>query len=339
MHIISVFTSPYPNNIHGQDDVVFQCNIRMLHNSIVQFGVPAKRAASTRRWSEHAFQYHIRFVQLLYTISIAVATAGFPGSTPTHSHCVSPANLCHRRFVCRSMLAHCVQDTTILIVTLCILVVILAEAIKRFSDVEVHEDEQLKCYMNCLFHEFGMVDDAGEAHFEKILARLPDSMQPVAREMLHQCERPEGLDLCERAFWLHKCFKSVDPVVSNCNSRAGLRMKWTFWIYSNGVYTKVYYILFQHYFLMWTWLCNETFPVQWCPTATYETSACRNKWSTLMRTPSRFFNCYCKWLAKYVTQCLVFILPSMNVDSFPFRAHSLRWKYRSAEWFFNRWNV
>lgn len=88
------------------------------------------------------------------------------------------------------------------------------EAIQRFSDVEVHENEPLKCYMNCLFHEFKMVDDDGEAHFEKILGRLPESMQKMAKQMLAKCEHPQGDNLCERAFWLHKCFKEVDPVVS-----------------------------------------------------------------------------------------------------------------------------
>lgn len=67
--------------------------------------------------------------------------------------------------------------------------------------------------MNCLFHEFGMVDDQGDAHFDKILNRLPESMQAVAKNMLQQCEHPQGPNLCERAFWLHTCFKNVDPVV------------------------------------------------------------------------------------------------------------------------------
>lgn len=31
------------------------------------------------------------------------------------------------------------------------------EAIKKFSDGQIHEDEKLKCYMNCLFHEFNLV--------------------------------------------------------------------------------------------------------------------------------------------------------------------------------------
>lgn len=30
---------------------------------------------------------------------------------------------------------------------------IVSEAIKEFSDGEVHEDPKLKCYMSCLFHE------------------------------------------------------------------------------------------------------------------------------------------------------------------------------------------
>lgn len=89
-----------------------------------------------------------------------------------------------------------------------------SEAIQRFSDVEVHDNEPLKCYMSCLFHEFGMTDEAGDAHFERILSRLPASMQPVVQAMLANCEHPQGPNLCERAFWLHSCFKRLDPVVS-----------------------------------------------------------------------------------------------------------------------------
>lgn len=31
------------------------------------------------------------------------------------------------------------------------------EAIKEFSDGQIHEDEKLKCYMNCVFHETKVV--------------------------------------------------------------------------------------------------------------------------------------------------------------------------------------
>lgn len=31
------------------------------------------------------------------------------------------------------------------------------EAIKEFSDGQIHEDEKLKCYMSCIFHETNVV--------------------------------------------------------------------------------------------------------------------------------------------------------------------------------------
>lgn len=31
------------------------------------------------------------------------------------------------------------------------------EAIREFSDGQIHEDEKLKCYMNCIFHEIEVV--------------------------------------------------------------------------------------------------------------------------------------------------------------------------------------
>lgn len=34
---------------------------------------------------------------------------------------------------------------------------LLLEAIKEFSDGQIHEDEKLKCYMNCVFHEAKVV--------------------------------------------------------------------------------------------------------------------------------------------------------------------------------------
>lgn len=36
------------------------------------------------------------------------------------------------------------------------------EAIKEFSDGQIHEDEKLKCYMNCVFHEAKVVSSDSE---------------------------------------------------------------------------------------------------------------------------------------------------------------------------------
>ncbi|XP_058057623.1 general odorant-binding protein 83a-like [Anopheles bellator] len=85
------------------------------------------------------------------------------------------------------------------------------EAIKKFSDEEIHEDEKLKCYMNCLFHESKVVDDNGDVHLEKLHDSLPDSMHDIALHMGKRCLYPEGENLCDKAFWLHKCWKQSDP--------------------------------------------------------------------------------------------------------------------------------
>ncbi|XP_063709574.1 general odorant-binding protein 83a-like isoform X2 [Culicoides brevitarsis] len=85
------------------------------------------------------------------------------------------------------------------------------EAIKEFSDGQIHEDEKLKCYMNCVFHEAKVVDDNGDVHLEKLHDMLPDSMADIALHMGKRCLYPKGDTLCERAFWLHKCWKTADP--------------------------------------------------------------------------------------------------------------------------------
>lgn len=88
------------------------------------------------------------------------------------------------------------------------------EHIKEFSDGEPIEDEALKCYMNCLFHEVEVVDDTGHVHFEKLINRIPESMKERAMPVITKCQNPVGPNLCEKAYWLHKCWKREDPSVS-----------------------------------------------------------------------------------------------------------------------------
>lgn len=88
------------------------------------------------------------------------------------------------------------------------------EAIKEFSDGEIHEDEKLKCYMSCIFHEAKVVDDKGDLHLEKLqthVEKLDQEIQEIAFNMGRKCLRPQGDTQCERAFWYHKCWKSADP--------------------------------------------------------------------------------------------------------------------------------
>lgn len=85
------------------------------------------------------------------------------------------------------------------------------EAIIKFSDDEIHEDANLKCYMNCIFHQTGVMDENNNVHLEKLLNSLPDSMKDIALKMGVKCLKVKGDTECERAFWLHKCWKTTDP--------------------------------------------------------------------------------------------------------------------------------
>ncbi|XP_005176974.2 pheromone-binding protein-related protein 6 [Musca domestica] len=85
-------------------------------------------------------------------------------------------------------------------------------AIKEFSDGEIHEDEALKCYMNCLFHEFDVVDDNGDVHLEKLFAAIPGSLRELLVNASQNCVHPEGDTLCHKAWWFHQCWKKADPV-------------------------------------------------------------------------------------------------------------------------------
>lgn len=90
------------------------------------------------------------------------------------------------------------------------------DAIKKFSDGEIHEDEKLKCYMSCVFHEAKVVDDEGHLHLEKLSAgieTLDEETQSIALQMGKKCLTPVGDTHCETAFWYHKCWKTADPKV------------------------------------------------------------------------------------------------------------------------------
>lgn len=71
--------------------------------------------------------------------------------------------------------------------------------------------------MNCIFHEARVVDENGEVHLEMLHDMLPDSMADIALHMGKKCLYPKGETQCDRAFWLHKCWKTADPKVSNLN--------------------------------------------------------------------------------------------------------------------------
>ncbi|XP_055298989.1 pheromone-binding protein-related protein 6-like [Sitodiplosis mosellana] len=94
--------------------------------------------------------------------------------------------------------------------------VVTDAAIKEFSDGEVHEDAALKCYMSCLFHEFRVVDDNGDPHFERInthVRLLDEEIRQIVQVTFLICTNPQRVDRYERAFSIHKCWKTHDPKV------------------------------------------------------------------------------------------------------------------------------
>lgn len=89
--------------------------------------------------------------------------------------------------------------------------------------------------MNCIFHEARVVDENGEVHLEMLHEMLPESMADIAMHMGKKCLYPKGETQCDRAFWLHKCWKTADPKVKLfCKFFAIFLLN---------------FILFQHYFL------------------------------------------------------------------------------------------
>ncbi|XP_055305302.1 pheromone-binding protein-related protein 6 [Sitodiplosis mosellana] len=88
------------------------------------------------------------------------------------------------------------------------------EAIKEFSDGEIHDDPALKCYMHCLFVEAKAVDEHGEVHLELLQVHIDEldrEIQDIAIHMGKKCLYPKGETLCDRAWWYHQCWKSADP--------------------------------------------------------------------------------------------------------------------------------
>lgn len=61
-----------------------------------------------------------------------------------------------------------------------------------------------------------IVDENGDPHFEKIaghISKLDEEIRDVAQNIFTACQNPQGNDKCERAFSIHKCWKTTDPKV------------------------------------------------------------------------------------------------------------------------------
>lgn len=64
--------------------------------------------------------------------------------------------------------------------------------------------------MNCLFHEFSVVDDNGDVHLETLFQSIPGSLRDLLVKASENCVHPEGDTLCHKAWWFHQCWKKAD---------------------------------------------------------------------------------------------------------------------------------
>lgn len=92
-----------------------------------------------------------------------------------------------------------------------------------------------------------MVNAKGEVH----LIMLEESMsnlnldketEDILYDMGKKCLRPKdvGDDLCEKAFWFHKCWKTADPKVSQFEIGSHV------WRYLNKLFAWVFAALLPH---------------------------------------------------------------------------------------------
>lgn len=92
------------------------------------------------------------------------------------------------------------------------------DKIIQFSDgIEIFEDDKLKCYMDCLLHEKGMILPDGRIDLVNLHESFNDNeeIHLTYIHMIRKCLYPKG-EGCERAFNLNSCFKKADPRVRFC---------------------------------------------------------------------------------------------------------------------------
>lgn len=91
----------------------------------------------------------------------------------------------------------------------------IPDVIKRFSDGdEIFEDDNLKCYMDCLLKEKGFYMEDGKIDFVGLHESFDEDKEIhfTFIHMMRKCLYPAG-EGCVRAYNLNVCFKKADPKV------------------------------------------------------------------------------------------------------------------------------
>nr|QGN03642.1 putative odorant binding protein 8 [Conopomorpha sinensis] len=87
--------------------------------------------------------------------------------------------------------------------------------VQKFNEGTMVDDPQLKCYMKCMFLEFGVLnEETGQFRYEKMLSLIPQEMKSIAYDMGRNCihfKGEGGTDLCQLSYDLHKCWQKAAP--------------------------------------------------------------------------------------------------------------------------------
>lgn len=93
----------------------------------------------------------------------------------------------------------------------------IEDTIKNFSDGPIFEDDNLKCYMDCLFTEMGVKKADGNVDLVAVHESFNEDneIHLLFLHMVRLCIYPSGSNDCEKAYSMHKCWKERDPKVWN----------------------------------------------------------------------------------------------------------------------------
>ncbi|KAG5861469.1 hypothetical protein JTB14_027899, partial [Gonioctena quinquepunctata] len=75
---------------------------------------------------------------------------------------------------------------------------------------EFPEDNNLKCYMKCIFEELGTLEDDGTIDVEGLVAMIPDDLKDTAGPVFKNCGTKAGADVCDSIFQTHKCYYAAN---------------------------------------------------------------------------------------------------------------------------------
>ncbi|XP_076547040.1 odorant binding protein 9 isoform X1 [Osmia lignaria lignaria] len=87
-------------------------------------------------------------------------------------------------------------------------------ALRRMKSGDFEQDDpRLKCYLKCFMARNGILDSDGEINVQRALRHLPRSLQDSSRKLFNTCKSVPGIDPCDKAFQIAKCYVNHHPEI------------------------------------------------------------------------------------------------------------------------------